>query len=380
MNSPHLAHFPADYFEARKRFLEYSAGPGRESGKWRIPSGQDFDLYVDHVYLPPLKKPDRLFTIVSGIHGLEAYAGSAIQSMFFTEILPLLDRSNSGFLVVHCMNPFGFKYHRRCTENEVNLNRNCSTASDLFEIKNPESLKLSERFVPQKPVDSLECELLKQMKREGSQVSFGGIPMDEFTKAVSQGQYSSPDGLEFGGHGPEPQVRALSERLQQLIPLFSDIILLDLHTGLGERGRMHLLSDDHPRSINASLFAELFDRQSDRDVYEFTPSDAEGFYPTYGALNGLFPEIASPEQRVCALTMEFATLGHDLAAQIDGLNRWMLEHQGAHYGYANAELERQVKEWYLERFFPKEDAWKANVLNLSKELFTRVLVRAGLLK
>ena len=380
MTSPDLGHFPSDYNDARKRFLEYAAGPGREFGTWRIPGGQDFDLFVDHVYLPPLDKPERLFTIVSGIHGLEAYAGSAIQRLFFTEILPLLDRARSGFLVVHCMNPYGFKHHRRCTENEVNLNRNCSTGADLFKHQNLESLKLSDRFIPKKPVDSLECELLKQMKREGNKVSFAGIPMDEFTKAVSQGQYTSPLGLEYGGEGPEPQVRALSERLQQLIPQFKDIILLDLHTGLGERGRMHLLSDDHPRSIDASLFTELFDLKADQEVYDFTPSDAEGFYPTYGALNGLFPEIATERQRVCALTMEFATMGHDIDAQIQGLNRWMLEHQGAHYGYANADLEHKVKEWYLERFFPKEDEWKTNVLSLSKELFTRVFTRAGLIK
>jgi hypothetical protein len=262
----------------------------------------------------------------------------------------------------------------------VNLNRNISLLPELFQHKNPESLRLSDLFVPKKPVDSLSSHLIQQMRREGDRVWFGGVAMDDFTKAVSMGQFESERGFEYGGEGPEPQTGALGERLKQLIPLFPDIVLLDLHTGLGERGRLHLLTDDHPRSVHPELFKELFDREKDQAIYDFTPSDAEGFYPTYGALNGLFPEIARQDQRVCALTMEFATMGHDFDAQIEGLNRWMLEHQGAHFGYSNKELEHEVKKRYLERFYPNEDAWKANVLNLSKELFTRVFQRSGLLK
>jgi hypothetical protein len=377
--SADLNHFPSDYSDARRRFLEFSGSAPAERGKWRIPSAKDSDLYVDHVYFPATDVPEKLFVIVSGIHGLEAYAGHAIQAMFFKEFLPKLALRDTGFLVVHCMNPYGFKYHRRCTENEVNLNRNSSLTAELFKNQNPESLRLSDLFVPKAPVDSRQSRLIGQMRREGKSVRFGEVSLDAFTKAVSAGQFSSESGLEFGGFGPEPQTRALGERLREILPKYRDIVLLDLHTGLGERGRLHLLGDGDPKSIDQSLFAELFDREKDQGVYEYTPSDAEGFYPTFGALNGLFPELAGENQRVLALTMEFATMGHDLDAQLAGLNRWMLEHQGAHYGYASPELEAQVKAEYLDRFYPNDSAWKSNVLKLSGELFSRVFSRAGIL-
>lgn len=373
-----LSHYPNDYTDARKRFTDSISGLGGEIGKWRIPGAKDADLYVDHVYFAPKTEPDQLFVITSGIHGLEAYAGSAIQSLFLKKFWPYIDRESTGFLIVHCMNPYGFKYHRRCTENEVNLNRNSSLGTELFKSRNSESLRLSEMFVPKKSVDSLQSELLRRLSRHEDKVSFGDVGLDTFTKAVSAGQFTSPQGLEFGGLVPEPQTRALGERLKEIMPKYRDIVLLDLHTGLGERGRLHLLGDGDPRSINQTLFDELFDREEDQKVYEFTPSDAEGFYPTFGALNGLFPELATPQQRVLALTMEFATMGHDLEAQLNGLNRWMLEHQGAHYGYANPEIEQTVKAQYLDRFFPNDPAWKENVLGLSSELFSRVFSRAGI--
>jgi len=374
-----LTYYPSDYMDARSRFLQAvrGFGAGVESGQWHIPGSRDDDLYTDYAYFPALERgrPRRLFVISSGVHGLEAYAGSAIQQMFLTEILGGLERRDTAVLMVHVMNPFGFKHHRRSTEKHVNLNRNCSLGSDLYNIRNPKSLELSRRFVPARPVNADTSFLVQNMRLQGKTVFFSDIRMDDFIKNVGMGQYELTEGFEFGGFEPEPQVLHLTKKLQELMPEFDDIVLFDLHTGLGERARLHLLTGDVEGCVHPDLFNELFSPIEDRQVYDYTPAEAEGFYKTYGALNNLFPEIAGPNQRVCALTLEFGTLGHSWEDLIDSLDRWLVEHQGCHYGFENKEIENRVLKRYLEKFYPSDPVWKPTVMSISREFFKRVMTR-----
>ena len=373
-------YFPNGYLDSRHKFLELARRAERPSeiGRWTVPSRTESDLSVDHVYFPALERNDTLFVISSGIHGLEAYTGAAIQGLFLDQVLGRIDRRHIGVFVVHAMNPYGFKHHRRSTENHVNLNRNFSIHPDLYRIQNRESAALQERFVPRQAVDSLTSFLMRNSRVDGERVSFLDVPMDTFVKSVCAGQFECADNLEFGGFGPEPQSAAFMEWLKQTMPDYRDIVLLDLHTGLGHSGRLHLLTSGAPEEVNEDLFNELFDLEKDREIYEFTPATAEGFYPTHGSLNCVFPEIARSGQRVAAITMEFGTLGHDLKARLEGFNRWLIEHQGIHYGFKNRELEEVSRAQYLEKFFPKDETWRKSVLAAAEALFTRVFQRASL--
>lgn len=381
MSMADLDFFPKNYEDARRRFLalsEKAAGP-KSTGSWKIPSALPENFTVDTLYLPPLQKPKTLFVIISGVHGLEAYAGHGIQAMAMSELLPHVDRSHAGFLFIHSLNPYGFKYHRRGTEAGVNLNRNCSAHPGLYKIKSPGSLRLSDRFIPKKPVDSERCHLLQKMKRDGKKIFFDEVSLDEFIKGVGIGQFESAEGLEFGGFKPEPQIEKMTETLRAIMPSYDDVVLFDLHTGLGDRARLHLLTGDVDGCVDPKLFAEIFHPGDDREVYDFTPADSEGFYQTHGATNNIFPELAKPGQRICAMTMEFGTLGHDLDAQLSSLNQWLLEHQGSLYGYATPALSEKVRADYLEKFFPADPEWRRRVLATSREFFTRVFKRSKIL-
>lgn len=380
--SSDLNHFSQGYQLGRQKFLSATQGlpVDAQRSQWKVPSKTETDLTVDTVYLPAVPTanpvPPRLMVLMSGVHGLEGYAGSAIQSMFVQEILPRIDRKKWGVLLVHALNPYGFKHHLRNTENHVNLNRNCSTRADLYQIPNVDSLSLAERFIPQNPVDSLTSHLVQKRIEKSGRIHFDDVSMDSFIKAVGQGQWQRPEGLEFGGFENEPQVRDLISTLKNIMPGYKDILLLDLHTGLGDRGRLHLLTGDVEGSVDPAFFAELFDPQKDQKVYDFTSSDSEGFYKTFGATNNIFPELARPDQRVCALTMEFGTLGHDLNAQVQSLNQWLLEHQGTFYGYKSKDLETKIKADYLEKFCPSAPDWKMQILATSRALFKDILQRS----
>lgn len=371
-----LKYFPKDYHEAKKEFRRRIDSEA-QYGQWQVPSSTETDLFVDHAYYPAAQPGGRLFLIFSGVHGAESYAGHAIQALFLDEIRPRLKRESTGFFLVHSLNPYGFKKHQRCTESGVNLNRNCSASDRLYKIENSASLELSRRFIPRAPVDSLECELLKNLRREGDRVWFGDVSLDQFVKTAAQGQYASPEGFEFGGLGPEPQIQALVWRLREILPGYRDVILLDLHTGLGDRARLHLLTGDPKACVNPALFAELFDPKQDRALYDYTAHDTEGFYPTFGATNDLVAELISAEQRVCAITMEFGTLGHDLSALLQSLNQWMLEHQGSCFGYRDEEIRAGVQKLNLEKFYPSSGTWRESILFIARELLLKVFQRAG---
>lgn len=373
-----LQHFSQNYDEGRRRFLESTQGLPIDAhrGRWRVPSQTETDLTVDHVYLPATSPNADLLVMISGVHGLEGYAGSAIQSMFMSEFLPRLDRAKYGVLIVHALNPYGFKHHLRNTENHVNLNRNCSSRPALYRERNAESLTYAKRFIPQKAVESVICHLVQSRNEREGRIHFEDVSMDAFIKAVGVGQWEDPTGLEFGGFQNEPQVADLIAELKVRMADYRDVLLLDLHTGLGDRGRLHLLTGDVEGSVDPDYFAQLFQPQEDRSIYDYTSADSEGFYKTLGATNNIFPELARPGQRVCALTMEFGTLGHSLDDQVRSLNHWLLEHQGTHYGYSTDELGRQIRADYLEKFFPADPEWRMRVLATSRALFQSVLKRS----
>jgi hypothetical protein len=70
----------------------------------------------------------------SGVHGIEGYLGSAIQLRFLHEVLIQNEHQSSSkatseyklrkVLIIHSINPFGMRHHRRTNENNVDLNRN----------------------------------------------------------------------------------------------------------------------------------------------------------------------------------------------------------------------------------------------------------------
>ncbi len=374
------AYFPKNYADSRQIFLnqiEQLPAP-KTIGSWEIPSKTDSDLFVDHVWLPATEKPEKLFVITSGIHGSETYAGAAIQRMFFAEIFPQINRRTTGVFVVHAMNPYGFKHHQRCTESNINLNRNFSVSGEIYRRKDETSAKLSERFLDRNPVSSMRSRLMDSMTMKNGEPFFDEYPLDDIVKGLIPGQFEFVENWEFGGLKAEPQTKFFIERLSQLMPDFKDVIGFDLHTGLGDRNRLHLLTDGPGSpSINKSLFAELFFPQEDAEIYAFTPPTAKGFYPVHGALNSAFGELAKPEQRVCSITMEFGTFGHSMKAQLDGLNCFAVAHQGQMHGFANKDIEKKILSDNFERSRPASAEWEQAVVQASRGLFLKVLSRSG---
>ena len=370
-------YFPQDYADSRTRFLNLSKNLPfpKETGSWKVDSKKDDDLFVDYTWLPPIKNPEKLLVIITGIHGAETYAGSAVLSLFMEEMLPRLDRENLGVFLVHSMNPYGFKYHWRCTENHVNLNRNFSVNGEMFKIKNQHSKRMCDLILNRQPVTSMQSKLIKNLRKEKDGLYFGDISLEQLTKGISPGQFERADDLEYGGEKPEPQTQALMNQMKKLMPKFKDVIALDVHTGLGDPGRLHLLTDGDEKSLHPELFSQAFKLEEDNEYYVFTPATTEGFYTVHGATNALFAELAEAHQRVCAVTLEFGTLGHSFEQQLEGFNRALVAHEGYHYGYADKEVEKNAKFLHFQRSYPDDNNWRKQILVAAEGLLERVLKR-----
>lgn len=379
MNILENFYFPANYSDSRQRFLAglQGLGPSVQIENWQIPSQKDSDLFVDSGYWPAQKSPQTLLVVTSGIHGSETYAGSAIQQMVIQEILPKLNRESVGVLLVHAMNPYGFKHHQRTTEAGVNLNRNFSVSGELFKTINQASKDVHEKYFPRTKVTSLKSDLVQSLQMKDGAAFFGDLSLDQLTKAVSPGQFETAEHLEYGGKKLEPQSEMLAEKLRGLMPQYQDIVAIDLHTGLGDENRLHLLTSGSGADLHPALFAQLFDPAKDHVYYEHTPATAEGFYEVHGALNCLFVDLASPKNRVCAITAEFGTLGHSLEAQIEGWNWSMLCHQGRYFGFENSQLAEKANYANFVRSYPQNNIWRKAVIEASRGLFTNVLSRAN---
>ncbi len=136
-----LVYFQSSYEECRKGFI-LSADKIKEKfknvkiSKLKVESKKDPDLTINYCYVPAQKKFKRLLILSSAVHGIEGYVGSAVQQMFMKELIGNVNLTDTGVLFIHGINPYGFKYNRRVSENNVDLNRNCSKDNRLYKSVN----------------------------------------------------------------------------------------------------------------------------------------------------------------------------------------------------------------------------------------------------
>src|SRR5690606_4724021 len=123
------------FFDALARF---TAATRRSVQHHSFAVDPEADLTVSIAEFPA-KRPERVYVVSCGIHGVEGYAGSAIIRALLESVLPQLNAEDTGLLVVHALNPYGFHHFVRVNRNNVDLNRNCAAPGDsLFATSNPE--------------------------------------------------------------------------------------------------------------------------------------------------------------------------------------------------------------------------------------------------
>lgn len=283
--------------------------------------------------------------VSSGLHGVEGFLGSAIQSAWL-EIAGVRRQLGAVRLVmVHGLNPYGFREIRRVNEANVDLNRNFLPDKDyrgapkgyaaLNDFLNPST--------PPSRAEFFRLRLLWRIIRHG---------MKAFKESVAGGQYSFPRGLFFGGGSPSRSMEIVAKNLTAWVGDATEVIHIDFHSGLGKFGRCKLLVLEPPDASRLDWYRKNFDPSA------VEPLNSNGVaYAVRGSLGGWARKhLASKCYRFIAAEFGTYSIFRVLAAL-------RTEQRAAFYcSPADAQYEAAKKE-LLECFCPANSRWRARVIH-----------------
>ncbi len=367
--------FPASYEASRFRFRaqlkNIQAGwPSARLESIRL-DGEE-DLTIDRIEAPALQRQEKLLALTTGEHGIEAYVGSAMLELFIREYLPRLDPSVTGLLLVHAINPWGMKHHRRVNANNVDLNRNFLLAEDE-RSDNPGYNRIANFLNPSRAAVSWQSANLKF--GAGVLAALRKLGFKHALGAILLGQYRFPTGLYYGGDGQQAETRHLSALYRKWLPVYEQVVLLDMHTGYGPRCQMSLVNS----FLEQRSSAELADYFEYPQVVSTTPDE---FYAIRGdMIDFVYALRASlfPEKPLYATSFEFGTYGDGLFDHLRELRTMILENQVYHYGTDNETLRRRTAADFQALYFPQSVEWQAQAVQTARQAFTGILRAEGYL-
>jgi predicted deacylase len=186
-------------------------------------------LALDIAVLGDAKAPKRVL-LSSGVHGVEGYCGSGIQIAALNDAALLAQARAAGITLVfaHAVNPHGFSFRRRATQENVDLNRNFQDFSKALPYNADYDLVAPVLFPEQWPPNAANQAAL------GALIAARGMAWMQ--QAVSGGQYHDAQGIFFGGTAPTWSNGALRRLLRQHCASSQQLAWIDLHTGLGPSG------------------------------------------------------------------------------------------------------------------------------------------------
>ena len=189
------SYFSSTYEQARSKFIQSAQLAGARIESYRHPlAGPDGQaLYTDVAHIG-FEDAETVLVLGSGTHGVEGFAGSAIQTGLLRE--GIAERISPGLrlMMIHAINPYGFAHLRRVNEDNVDLNRNFVDHTKPYP-KNPGYEALASEVAPdsfsfwENTTDLLA--LSWYLVKEG---------MPGLKRAISQGQYTHSEGLFYGGN------------------------------------------------------------------------------------------------------------------------------------------------------------------------------------
>jgi Protein of unknown function (DUF2817) len=360
-----LPAFPQDYAAARERFRMLSAERGwlQEAHPVAASGHDEWDLTIDAARLGPAGA-ENLLILSSGLHGVEAPFGSAVQ-LAWLESLPRAWQPPTGWriLLLHALNPWGFAHLRRFNEDNIDLNRNFLEASAFDELRRGDEESNYRRFDrhlnPPRPPGRFNLfpllagwMIVRHGKRRLRQV----LPV---------GQYAFPKGLFFGGHGPARSTQIVMENAPRWVGSAKRIIHLDFHTGLGEWGRLKLLSVEAPDAPLMQRAMELFGRES------VEPHGGPTAYASRGDMGVWLSRRFADREYLC-LVAEFGAY-----PAVHTLGALRGENQAHHWGDPASRSYRRAKERFVEAFVPRSPQWREMVVRQALRLIDRAVGDAG---
>lgn len=353
-----------NYESHRQRFIEVLSSLDHYSVE-RInwPNKSDSNLSTEVALIKNKKaKPKKILVLSSGIHGVEAYVGSSVQIAFIKHYLQQ-PRENFDFAFIHILNPWGMTNNRRVNRENVDLNRNFLANASDFQMKN-ESYEKIDSFL--NPKSKLHLHFAHQfLFILDSLYYILHYSMESLRQAILQGQYQLPNGIYYGGAQNDDLKSDVDRLVETNLSSYQEVDWIDLHTGYGQRGHLHLLSN------------EANDKNAQR-LQEFLPGrqidfgQNQKFYKTTGdMISYLAGKIKSAQ--FAGVAFEYGTMDSQKPfGSIESLRRMIIENQSYQMN-RHAENRQDVEKLFLEMYNPSGLDWWKSIGKQTEDLFQQIL-------
>ncbi|OIO67577.1 MAG: DUF2817 domain-containing protein [Zetaproteobacteria bacterium CG_4_9_14_3_um_filter_49_83] len=362
-----LSCFSRDYSEAREKFMTAARKASQHIPDIHVTSyahpcsGPQLEpLATDTVWIGPHNAPSVL-VLLSATHGVEGFSGSAAQTDFLShpDALP----EAVAVLIIHAINPHGFAWLRRVTEDGVDLNRNWLDFSLPLSEHNSGYDELADAIVP----PALDAVTLKLCDAHLStyRTAHGDIA---YEKAVSAGQFKHPTGLFYGGTAPTWS-RLTCERIISDFKLAERqrVALIDFHTGIGPFGYGEPICDHPPGSTGVKLARQWYGDLVTEPALGTSISVAKFGLSDYGwqALIG---------EPLVFIALEFGTYPFDEMMQALRADHWL--HAQSQIDWQTDQTQK-IKQAIRKHFYPATTDWQSMVLERSRQCITQALAGCG---
>lgn len=329
------SYFSETYIDARQRFVTAAKNAGAELFRIPLPARgpKKEELSIDIAHLGT-KSFTKVLLHTCGIHGVEGFAGSAIQLATLSR--PPQLPADTTAIFVHGLNPYGMSWLRRVNEKGVDLNRNFLKAAESYSGSHPTYKSLSSFLNPDESLKSFWPALIKSMLRFG---------FDNAKRAIAEGQYDFPNGLFFGGHHLEDGPKLFKSWAQPYLNRAIRAAVLDVHTGLGRFGTETLFyhGPNPPPKIGKAI----------------TPLSSFNGYKVRGGLENFTAEVFNGKEWI-HFTEEFGTYSMLEALRVLRAENWSFRKDGCVGPW-------QIK--LLRTMYPLDRSWRERILQLGHETF-----------
>ena len=340
--------FATDYSEAREKFLAAArladAATDRYDNPTKGPNGES--LSTDVAWLGP-EDARKVVVTISSTHGVEGYCGSGFQADWLASVGGAGLRAATAALFVHAINPYGFAWTRRVTEEGNDLNRNYVDHGKPYPA-NEGYLEVADLLIPsdfsEAGVKAADAKLAAYRSKVGDAAYY---------RAISGGQYSHPDGFFYGGGGACWSNRTLHAITDKFLKGRTDVAVVDFHTGLGPYGYGEPITHfdiDSSGSRRVRAFWGESVTESKRGQTQSQARDGLGHY----ALNRVLRE---PDTRLTMCTLEFGTFDRESGQRAFRADHWLHK-----YGDPLGKEAAPIRAAMRRQFYPETDDWKEAVL------------------
>ncbi|BAY90978.1 MULTISPECIES: DUF2817 domain-containing protein [unclassified Tolypothrix] len=352
------AGFSPNYNAARKRFRDAALALGCSLEAYPIeqigPDGADLTIDVAFLGNPNSQK---IVVVSSGLHGVEGFFGSAVQCALLEKRLVNWNQSQGiALLLLHALNPYGFAWRRRWNEENIDLNRNFLLPGEVYSGSPAKYGELNAFFNPTSPPSQFEPFLLKAI---AIILRYG---INSLTSTLPVGQYDFPQGLFFGGHQPSKTYQILDNNFARWMGNATDVVHIDLHTGLGKKATYKLFIDYSPESESTQWLIAKFGAN-----YVEPYLARKVAYKFRGGLgNWCQAKVSQCNYRY--LTAEFGT--YSVIQVVEALRA---ENRAHFFSPANHPSKESTSQRLMEVFVPADRGWRNAVVSQGLDLVDRAI-------